>query len=214
MKNQKNSKKDTEDESTILDGILDDLPNEVRDIDTELIPKKIRESLDYDQIIIESELNSKEMVKQNVLFYFTQSEIKAEPYITEKMKIDTITISNLLFQLKIGEHAIIKIMEAIDDNIASGMIVQYFNALARLQSSKIDMVKQLQNAITTMETTYRSLRTIYKDKELDGRLSLGSKKRRRTGTKLINSINTDNNTVRITGGRELAKSLRQLAESD
>jgi hypothetical protein len=192
-----------ESEANDLQSLLSELSEDLAVIGAEankIIPKKIKKALDYEAITKEVETESQEIVKQSILFFFEKHEIEAEPYIREKMKVDFITISNLMFQMKTSEHAIIRLLEQIDEGSSN---IKQFEVLSKLQSSKMDIVKHLQTVMTVMETNYKNLRDYYKEKENDGRVEVSESKQ----------LKEPEGTIRITSGKDLAKSLRHLAEN-
>ena len=190
-------------EASELQDLLSTMPEDLNLLTNDtnnIIPRKLKKSLDYEAITLEVETEAKEIVKHSILFFFEKHEIEAEPYIREKMKVDFITISNLLFQMKTSEHAIIRLLEQIDEGSSN---IKQFEVLSKLQSSKMDIVKHLQAVMGVMESNYKGLREYYKTKEDEGRVEQAPKE-----------IETqETGTIRITSGKDLTRSLRALAEN-
>jgi hypothetical protein len=98
------------------------------------------------------------------VFYLTADIVDEIEYIKQKITVDKITLSNLLFQMKTAEHAIIKILEDIDNGNLSP---RTFEVLSALQRSKMDIVKQFQHFMVVMENNYKSLKEDYRVKKSD-----------------------------------------------
>ena len=193
-----------EGEASELEEMLKEFPSDITILSNDsikILPKKIKKALDYEEITVAAELEATEIVKQNALFFFQENEIDNEPYIREKMKVDFITVSNLLFQMKTSEHAIIKLFELIDEGSGN---IKHFEVLGKLQTSKMEIVKHLQAVMTMMEQNYKNLRDYYKQKESEGRVTI-------EGTATEVQIKKD--TVRLSSGKDLIKSLRDIADS-
>ena len=74
------------------------------------------------------------------------------------MSIDKMTVSNLIFQMKTAEHAIIKLLEEID---AGGVRDRTFEVLSSLQKSKMEIVKHLAQFMIILENNYKNLKMDY-----------------------------------------------------
>lgn len=123
---------------------------------------KMKEDIDDKALII---LNS------IVGFYFNEDDIKKYGYILNKMELDYINLSNLLFQIKTLEHVIIKSIVEIDSGSTSPRM---FESFAQLERTKTDLLKQFQQFLILMEESYKRLSDTVKDKnvgkmvEIDG----------------------------------------------
>jgi cell division GTPase FtsZ len=71
-------------------------------------------------------------------FYLSQELIQKNEYITLKAKIDVMTMSNLMFQMRTAEHAIVTLLRSIDAGEASPRM---FEVLGGLQKTMLDIMK-------------------------------------------------------------------------
>lgn len=117
--------------------------------------------LDYETVKIDSDGTAKNIVDSIAEFYLTKNIITEIPYVTQKNLVDKITVSNLLFQMKTAEHAIIKLLEEID---SGNTHPRTFEVLSSLQRSKMEIVKHLAQFMVIMEQNYKNLREDYRIK--------------------------------------------------
>jgi hypothetical protein len=152
--NIENLKKKAKDLEDILLGLdqsgIDSVSGE------EVLPKlKAISPLDYDSVKNESDRKASDIVEAVILMYLPQDFITQHDYVYQKMEVDKLTVSNLLFQMKTAEHAIKKLLEEIDNGSTHA---RSFEVLASLQKSKMEIVKHLAAFMVTMENNYKNLK--------------------------------------------------------
>lgn len=114
--------------------------------------------LNYDEIKREADDKADQVVESAVLLYLPKEFIFEHDYVNQKMSIDKMTVSNLIFQMKTAEHAIKKLLEDID---AGNIQPRAFEVLASLQKSKMEIVKHLAQFMVVLETNYKNLKIDY-----------------------------------------------------
>jgi hypothetical protein len=120
--------------------------------------------LNYDQVKIDTDQKAEEIVESVVLLYLPPEFIYEQDYVRQKMSVDKLTVSNLIFQMKTAEHAIKKLLEEID----SGNIhARSFEVLASLQKSKMEIVKHLAQFMVVMENNYKNLKFDYENSKAE-----------------------------------------------
>jgi hypothetical protein len=123
--------------------------------------------LDYDKVKAESDDKASDIVESVILMYLPPEFVKNHDYVFQKMEVDKLTVSNLLFQMKTAEHAIKKLLEEIDNGSTHA---RSFEVLASLQKSKMEIVKHLSSFMVIMENNYKNLKYDYHnnvEKKLD-----------------------------------------------
>ena len=134
----------------VSDGGIDTISGE------DVLPKlKAIAPLDYDTVKSEADKKASDIVESVILLYLPQEFVVEQDYVYQKMEVDKLTVSNLLFQMKTAEHAIKKLLEEIDGG-SSGP--RHFEVLASLQKSKMEIVKHLAAFMVTMENNYKNLK--------------------------------------------------------
>jgi hypothetical protein len=125
---------------------------------SDILPSRPISSLDYHNVKIECEDSAEEIVNSVANFYLDEKIIESIPYVKQKTAVDHITISNLLFQMRTAEHAIIKLLEEIDNG---NLHPRTFEVLSSLQRSKMEIVKHLAQFMIIMENNYKNLKNDY-----------------------------------------------------
>lgn len=128
----------------------------------DILPSRAIGTLDYHNVKLECEDAADEIVNSVAGFYLEESIISSVPYVKQKTAVDHITVSNLLFQMKTAEHAIIKLLEEIDNG---NLHPRTFEVLSSLQRSKMEIVKHLAQFMIIMENNYKNLKTDYRIKQ-------------------------------------------------
>jgi len=126
--------------------------------------------LNYDLVKTESDSTASGIVDSIAEFYLDRGIISEIPYVTQKNAVDKITVSNLLFQMKTAEHAIIKLLEEIDNRNTHP---RTFEVLSSLQRSKMEIVKHLAQFMVIMENNYKNLKEDYRIKKGEEPTQLG-----------------------------------------
>lgn len=150
MDNLKKQAKDLED---ILLGVSNEGIQTVSGED--VLPRmKSIAPLNYDEVKSEADRKASDIVESVILMYLPVEFVKEQDYVYQKMEVDKLTVSNLLFQMKTAEHAIKKLLEEIDSGSPQA---RHFEVLASLQKSKMEIVKHLAAFMVTMESNYKNL---------------------------------------------------------
>ena len=126
--------------------------------------------LDYHTVKDESDNTATGIVDSIAEFYLDKTIISEIPYVKQKNSVDKITVSNLLFQMKTAEHAIIKLLEEIDNGNTHP---RTFEVLSSLQRSKMEIVKHLAQFMVIMEQNYKNLKEDYRIKKSEEPTTLG-----------------------------------------
>lgn len=114
--------------------------------------------LNYEVVKKFADEKSESIVETVVLLYLPKEFVFEHDYIAQKMTVDKMTVSNLIFQMKTAEHAIKKLLEEMDGGNVQPRV---FEVLAALQKSKMEIVKHLAQFMVMLENNYKSLRLDY-----------------------------------------------------
>jgi len=99
---------------------------------------QVTDPLDYDGEKDIAQNKAKKLMNSLLKFYLSQELIQKNEYITLKAKIDVMTMSNLMFQMRTAEHAIVTLLRSIDAGEASPRM---FEVLGGLQKTMLDIMK-------------------------------------------------------------------------
>lgn len=182
-----NLKKQAKDLEDILLGVTESGIEAVAGED--VLPKlKAISPLNYDEVKVESDKKASDIVESVILMYLPADFVQKQDYVYQKMEVDKLTVSNLLFQMKTAEHAIKKLLEEIDSGSPQA---RHFEVLASLQKSKMEIVKHLAAFMVTMENNYKNLN--YDWKNLD----------RNQDVEILSEETADENTTKFRGTKGL-----------
>jgi hypothetical protein len=159
---------------------------------TDILPSRAIRPLDYQNVKVECEDSADDIVNAVANFYLDEKIIERTPYVKQKTAVDHITVSNLLFQMKTAEHAIIKLLEQIDEG---NMHPRTFEVLSSLQRSKMEIVKHLAQFMIIMENNYKNLKNDYQIKAAE--------------TSDTDHEEIDSNPMQTRGTRGMLEALRQ-----
>ena len=164
-----------------------------------VLPRSTDIFLDYGKMKTDLDKESLKMIKNISRFYLNDDVIKNVPYVSEKIKIDTIMASSLLFQMRTAEHAITKLLGEID----SGRVeARNFEVLGQLQRSKMEIIKHLGQYMQMVEATYKNFYEDYK-------LQIES-----NTTQDGEEVEDDSGGMRIKGTKQLLKAMQKYKNSD
>ena len=136
------------------------------------IPKfhDAKPAVNYGDMKVTSEKQAKKTINSLMKFYLDADIIEKDEYLQAKKKMDEMTMSSLVYQLKAGERALTTLLETIE---GGELAPRMFEVLATLQKSMLDIIKsQTMYLMATEESAKRISRDIelYKKREHDNEL--------------------------------------------
>ena len=136
------------------------------------IPKfhDAKPAVNYGDMKVTSEKQAKKTINSLMKFYLDADIIEKDEYLQAKKKMDEMTMSSLVYQLKAGERALTTLLETIE---GGELAPRMFEVLATLQKSMLDIIKsQTMYLMATEESAKRISRDIelYKKRENDSEL--------------------------------------------
>ena len=124
-------------------------------------------AINYGDMKIGAEKQAKKTITSLMQFYLDADIIEKDEYLMAKKRMDEMTMSSLVYQLKAGERALTTLLETIE---GGELAPRMFEVLATLQKSMLDIIKsQTMYLMATEESTKRIARDIelYKKREHD-----------------------------------------------
>jgi hypothetical protein len=192
---RKREKQLREDLERLIDTDLTEINSLVQQAES-VLPQRSSGFLNYEVVKRDSDTRAKKIVTSIAEFYLSRDMIKEIPYIRQKNLVDHITVSNLLFQMKTAEHAIIKLLEEIDNGNTHP---RTFEVLASLQRSKMEIVKHLAQFMVVMEQNYKNLKDDYRVKKAEEPTSIDG----------VEDFNEPKGSTQFRGSRALIETLRE-----
>jgi len=164
-------------------------------------------TLDFNQLQKECDIKAKKMIRHATGFMFTDELIKNNPYLKNKMNVDIISLSGMLYQLEVNKTMQAALMEEVR---AGALHPRMFEVFGQLSKTIGELNKQLLQTVEAIKITYRDLKTDIREKNQDlmaigesgliknnkGIIALGTKELIKE-TKKLKSIQKDNENNEI-----------------
>lgn len=127
----------------------------VKEVDSPLDKPSTIKMTDFDKIIQECDQDALRIVTNTALFYVTIDEVKRESRLADKIQMDKMELSNLIFQSKSAKMSYVKLLEEID---AGNVHPRIFEVQSSLQKSMMEITKSKTAYIAIMENSWRNIR--------------------------------------------------------
>ena len=164
MTKKENIKK-KQDEINELDLILDEIQPEVPSIPNEIVESTNSRNaaagyMDSRKIRRRARRTADKLISGLVKFYLHPIVLE-DPYIKLRIEDDKNTISELLYNMRAADHSIAKLVEVIDEGGA--IVPRNFEVLAKLQSTKMEIVKHYESVKRIIEENYKIIKVDYEN---------------------------------------------------
>jgi hypothetical protein len=121
-----------------------------------------RFTMDFRKIHKECDTKAKKMIKSATGFVLTDEAIKKDPYLKDKMRVDVLSLSGMLYQLRVNEM----MQETLMEEVRSGATHnRNFEVFGQLSKTIGDLNKQLLQTVEAIKSTYKDIRFDAKEKE-------------------------------------------------
>lgn len=161
----KNNAEDDPSLNDLMDEIVDPIAvDDSNDLDMPHI------DINMDKVNSDAESQAEYITERMSNYYFNQEWVDNHPYIKPKIAQEIQNIRRLLKMLTINEKAQDSIIMSIAINASKATL---YSALTALQNSTLNIQKQLDELISNLELTFKSMQTdcektfVEKDKEKD-----------------------------------------------
>ena len=104
------------------------------------------------------------MIKNATGFMLSDEMIKQNPYLKNKMQVDIISLSGMLYQLKVNETMQETLMEEVRSGAAHPRMFEVFGQLSKTIG---ELNKQLLQTVEAIKSTYKDAKFDIKEKEED-----------------------------------------------
>lgn len=165
----KNLTKNNVDDDPSLNELMNEIDNPISvDDSNDLDMPHI--DINMDKVNSDAEFQAEYITERMSNYYFDQEWVDNHPYIKPKIAQEIQNIRRLLKMLTINEKAQDSIIMSIAINASKATL---YSALTALQNSTLNIQKQLDELISNLELTFKSMQTdcektfVEKDKEKD-----------------------------------------------
>ena len=198
----------TKDEREKLEDLLNNTPDRIAQEDVPT-PGNIPEELQAEAVIDLNFAELKEkcdddariMINNAIGFILTPEMIKNNPYIVNKLEVDVMSLSGMIYQMRVNEAA----QKAMLDEINRGfMHPRMFEVLAQLSGKIIEINKQLLQTVEAIKVTYKDVKDDIREKETE---ALG------TGNGEFHALDAPGQGMVSMGSKEMIKRFKDSKKS-
>jgi hypothetical protein len=169
------------------------LPDDLTKINDTTLPAKNRGQ--FAKIIEKSKNQAKKSIDTLLKFYLSIDIIEKEEYIKAKRELDIQSLSALIFNMEASQHAIISMLENIDNGEVHPRM---FEVLGGLQKTLLDIVKAQTLFTISTEENIKKL-----GRDIDYYSSIKS-------TSDMPEAEISPETLQVRGNKDLMRSIQQL----
>lgn len=121
-----------------------------------------RFSMDFNKLRKECDSKAKKMIKNATGFMLNDSVIKDNPYLRNKMQVDVLSLSGMLYQLRVNEMMQETLMEEVRNGATHNRNFEVFGQLSKTIG---DLNKQLLQTVEAIKSTYKDIKFDVKERE-------------------------------------------------
>ena len=121
-------------------------------------------TIDFEALQKDCDKKAKRMIHNATGFMFSDELVRDNPYLKNKMQVDIISLSGMMYQLSVNET----MQKALMEEVRSGaMHPRMFEVFGQLSKTIGDLNKQLLQTVEAIKSTYRDLKVDIREKNQD-----------------------------------------------
>jgi len=166
----------TKDEREKLEKLIDSSPEKITDevpipgnIPEELQTQSIM-GLDFKELREECTDEARIMLNDSIGFILSEEMIEGNMYLKNKLEVDILSLSGMLYQLRVNEAMQKAMMEEVDRGFMHPRMFEVFGQLSKTIS---EINKQVLQTVEALKVTYKDVKSDIREKETD---ALGPKR--------------------------------------
>lgn len=121
-------------------------------------------TVDFDELQRDCDKKAKKMIHNATGFMFSDDLVRDNPYLKNKMQVDIISLSGMLYQLSINKTMQTALMEEVR---SGAMHPRMFEVFGQLSKTIGELNKQLLQTVEAIKVTYRDLKNDIREKNQD-----------------------------------------------
>lgn len=147
-----------------LEGLLNNMPDDIGDdspeMDSEITQEPVL-NINFEDIREKCNYEARVMLN-NSIKVFLNDDMMDDEYVKNKLDVDVMSLSGMIYQLRMNEDMQKAIMKEVD----KGMInTKFFEEFTRLSRMIADLNKQLLATVEAIKSTYKDLKNDFKEKQ-------------------------------------------------
>lgn len=157
-------KDEREELEKMINGSSDNIGKEATTNDTPELQMEPAFDFDFDKLQKECDKQAKKMIHNATGFMLSDEIVKQNPYLKNKMSVDIISLSGLLYQLETNKTMQTALMEEVRAGAMQPRMFEVFGGLSKIIG---DLNKQLIQTVEAIKVTYRDLKDDIREKNQD-----------------------------------------------
>lgn len=160
----------TKDEREKLEKLIDSAPEKITDevpipgnIPEELKTQSVM-GLDFKELRKECTDEARIILNDSIGFILNDDMITGNRYLKNKLEVDILTLSGMLYQLRVNEAMQQAMMEEVDRGFMHPRMFEVFSGLSKTIA---DINKQLLQTVEALKLTYKDVKSDMREKETE-----------------------------------------------
>jgi len=152
--------------------------------------------IDFEKLQKDCKKRAKKMITNATGFMLTDELVKENPYLKNKMEVDVISLSGMLYQLSVNET----MQKALMEEVRSGALhPRMFEVFGQLSKTVGELNKQLLQTVEAIKATYRDIKHDIRQKNEEM-------------AQISDGVTKNSKGILITGTKELIKETKKLKQ--
>jgi len=158
------------DERAKLEELLNQSANRINDnVPTPgNIPEELQSepiiNVDFAELRIKCEKEAKTMLTNSIQFILSASEIKGNKYLVGKLKVDIMSLSGMIYQLRVTELAQLAQLNEMNRGNLHHRVIDSFSSLSKIIAENN---KQLLGTVEAIKSTYKDIKQDIREKQTE-----------------------------------------------
>jgi hypothetical protein len=195
----------TKDESKELEKLINEAPNNINQNVLDKMPELQLEptmDVDFDELKSQCDTEAKLMILNSVLFSLPTDMIEGNEYLKNKIEVDAMSLSGMIYQLRCNEAMQKAIMEEVKRGALHPRMFEVFSGMSKTIG---DLNKQLLQTVEAIQSTYKNLKQNINEKRTE---ALGPRSE-------MNGIqNTGDGGIVAYGSKELIREAKRQSKNN
>jgi len=147
-----------------LEKLLDNTPDELEantDIDASELEQEPLLNIDFETLRDKCNYEARVMINNSVII-FLDEKMMEDDYVKNKLEVDIISLSGMIYQLRVNEDMQKALMKEVDKGMINPRMFEVFSIMSK-QIAELN--KQLLATVEAIKSTYKDLKLDFKEKQ-------------------------------------------------
>jgi hypothetical protein len=199
-----------------LEKLLDNTPDELEansSIDADELTQEPVLNIDFESLRDKCNYEARIMLNNSIAI-FLDDNIKDDEYVKNKLEVDVMSLSGMIYQLRVNEDMQKAIMKEVDKGLINPRMFEVFTGMSR-QIAELN--KQLLATVEAIKSTYKDLKLDFREKQHELTTALNNVPEIGTGSGAPtqqNILTTSDGSYVTMGTKDIIKSMRSQRRTE